>query len=49
VRYHTNADGAMSEQMNRFTGFQQGAPHLSMNYAAFLLAAEMRRSLLASY
>ncbi|WP_437489813.1 glycoside hydrolase family 15 protein [Sorangium sp. So ce1014] len=46
ARYHMNPDGSMSEQMNRFTGFQQGAAHLSMNYAAFLLATEMRRHLL---
>ncbi|AUX42353.1 glucoamylase [Sorangium cellulosum] len=47
VRHHMNPDGSMSEQMNRFTGFQQGAAHLSMNYAAFLLATEMRRYLLS--
>lgn len=44
VRYHMNPDGSMSEQMNRVTGFQQGAPDLTMNYAAFLLAVEMRRA-----
>jgi glucoamylase len=48
VRHHMNPDGSMSEQMNRFTGFQQGAAHLSMNYAAFLLATEMRRHLVLS-
>ncbi|WP_437681845.1 glycoside hydrolase family 15 protein [Sorangium sp. So ce131] len=48
VRHHMNPDGSMSEQMNRFTGFQQGAAHLSMNYAAFLLATEMRRHLLST-
>ena len=33
VRYHINPDGSMSEEMNRVTGFQQGARHLSLNYA----------------
>lgn len=42
VRYHANPDGSMSEEINRFTGFQQGARDLSMSYAAFLLAAGMR-------
>lgn len=47
VRYHANPDGSMSEQINRVTGFHQGAPDLSMNHAALLLAVEMRRRLLA--
>jgi glucoamylase len=43
VRYHINPDGSMSEEMNRATGFQQGASDLSMGYAAFLLAVKMRK------
>jgi glucoamylase len=42
VRYHINPDGSMSEEMNRITGFQQGARDLSMSYAAFILAVGMR-------
>ena len=45
VRYHINPDGSMSEQMNRVTGFQQGACDLTMGYAAFLLAAQAREQL----
>ncbi|XXY55234.1 glycoside hydrolase family 15 protein [Sorangium sp. So ce269] len=41
VHHHINPDGSLSEQMNRYTGCQQGAPDLSMNYAAYILAAEM--------
>jgi glucoamylase len=45
VRCHVGADGSMAEQINRVTGFQQGAADLTMNYAAFLLAEEARRTL----
>ncbi|KYG11127.1 hypothetical protein BE21_08580 [Sorangium cellulosum] len=41
VHRHINPGGSLSEQMNRFTGHQQGAPDLSMNYAAYVLAAGM--------
>ncbi|HTN82113.1 MAG TPA: glycoside hydrolase family 15 protein [Sorangium sp.] len=41
VHQHINPDGSLSEQMNRYTGCQQGAPDLSMNYAAYILAAEI--------
>jgi len=44
VRHHLGAEGSMAEQMNRFTGFQQGAADLTMGYAAFLLAVEARRT-----
>jgi glucoamylase len=47
VRYHANPDGSLAEQMNRATGAQQGAPDLSMNYAALLATAELRRRLSA--
>lgn len=39
VRRHTGGDGSMSEQMNRYSGFLQGAPDLTWSYAAFLVAA----------
>lgn len=42
VRYHANPDGSLSEEVNRVTGFQQGARDLSMGYAAFLLAVGLR-------
>ncbi|KYF88527.1 hypothetical protein BE17_41415 [Sorangium cellulosum] len=42
VHHHINPDGSLSEQMNRYTGCQQGAPDLSMNYAGYILADEMR-------
>lgn len=42
VRYHINPDGSMSEQMNRDTGFQQGARDLTMGYSAFLLTIRAR-------
>lgn len=48
VRRHENPDGSLWEQMNRFTGFQQGAPDLSMGYAAFLLATGLRMRLLSA-
>lgn len=38
VRYHAPADGALSEQMNRNNGFQQGARDLTWSYAAYLTA-----------
>jgi glucoamylase len=42
VSHHARADGSLSEQTNRVTGFQQGARDLSMSYAALLLAAGAR-------
>jgi len=45
IQAHINEDGSLSEQINRITGFQQGASHLSLNYAAFLLAVGARNSL----
>jgi glucoamylase len=36
VKYHAFADGSLSEQMNRYTGFMQSARDLTWNYAAVL-------------
>ncbi len=36
--YHAHKDWSQSEQINRDTGFMQGAPHLTWNYAAQLTA-----------
>lgn len=44
VRCHIGPEGSMDEQLNRVTGFQQGAADLSANYAVFLRAAEARRA-----
>ncbi|PVZ98827.1 hypothetical protein BB558_005163 [Smittium angustum] len=35
LKYHTSHDGSMSEQWNRNTGFNQGAPDLTWSYTAF--------------
>jgi glucoamylase len=46
TRYHTDAAGHYSEQMNRVTGMMQGATDLTWSYASVLTAAAERRSLL---
>lgn len=43
VKYHVDSDGQMSEQMNRWSGFLQGARDLTWSYASFLTALEVRR------
>ncbi|RKP14521.1 Six-hairpin glycosidase-like protein [Piptocephalis cylindrospora] len=43
VRYHSPKDLAQSEQWNRHTGFQQGAPHLTWSHVSFLSAIRVRR------
>ncbi|PVV00868.1 hypothetical protein BB560_004734 [Smittium megazygosporum] len=35
VKHHTASDGSISEQWNRVTGFNQGAPNLTWSYTAF--------------
>ncbi len=42
VRDLTPADGAMSEQVDRQTGLQTSARHLTWSYAAFIGAARLR-------
>ncbi|NBX77047.1 MAG: hypothetical protein EBQ92_10870 [Proteobacteria bacterium] len=42
VKYHLDSDGQMSEQMNRWSGFLQGARDLTWSYASFLTALESR-------
>jgi glucoamylase len=39
---HTAGDGSMSEQMNRWSGYMQGAQHLTWSYASYLTAAWAR-------
>ncbi|KAI8904211.1 Six-hairpin glycosidase-like protein [Powellomyces hirtus] len=38
VKYHAGAEGRLSEQMNRHTGFEQGARDLTWSYAAVVTA-----------
>ena len=42
VKFHADSDGQMSEQMNRWSGYQQGARDLTWSYASFLTALRMR-------
>lgn len=42
VKYHIDSDGQMSEQMNRWSGFLQGARDLTWSYASFLTALKTR-------
>jgi glucoamylase len=42
VKFHANADGSLSEQMDRYNGFMKSAPNLTWNYAAVLTAANER-------
>lgn len=47
VRDLTPADGALSEQVDRTTGMQTSARHLTWSYAAFISAAHQRTQALA--
>jgi glucoamylase len=48
VRYHADREqGHMSEQMNLNTGYMQGAPDLTWNYANFLSMIREREKVLA--
>jgi glucoamylase len=42
VKFHSDSDGQMSEQMNRWSGFLQGARDLTWSYASFLTALRAR-------
>lgn len=43
VRRHTKGDGSLSEQFDRWTGFERGAEDLTWSYGAFLQAVWARR------
>ncbi|KAI9724020.1 MAG: hypothetical protein M1812_000738 [Candelaria pacifica] len=43
VRQHADAEGCLSEQFNRVTGFEIGAPDLTWSYGALLEALEWRK------
>lgn len=42
VQYHQHDNGSLSEQFNRWTGFEQGARDLTWSYASFISAADAR-------
>lgn len=45
VKTHVDAEGSMSEQFDRVTGYMRGAADLTWSYGAFLAAARARRTL----
>jgi glucoamylase len=45
VRAHANADGSLSEQINKKTGFMTSAADLTWNYASMLTALQARDAL----
>ncbi len=42
AQFHMSPDGHISEQINRYTGFMQGAQDLTWSYASFLTATRWR-------
>lgn len=42
IRWHATEEGRLSEQFNRYTGFQRGAKDLTWSYGSFIGAAEDR-------
>lgn len=38
ILFHRNSDGSLSEQINRNSGYMQGAPNLTWSHASFLTA-----------
>ena len=48
VMLHANPDGSLSEQINRRTGIQQGAPNLSWSHASLITAKLARDRALSS-
>ncbi len=48
VMLHANPDGSLSEQINRRTGIQQGAPNLSWSHAGLITAKLARDKALSS-
>lgn len=43
VRRHADAEGSLSEQFDRYSGYQRGAVDLTWSYSAFLQAMKARR------
>ncbi|KAJ2837033.1 hypothetical protein FBU31_001227, partial [Coemansia sp. 'formosensis'] len=48
VARHTDRDHTMYEQWNRYTGYGQGAKHLTWSYAAHMSAARARSELIST-
>ncbi len=48
VLFHRNADGSLSEQINRENGFLQGAPNLTWSHAS-VITAKLRRDQALSF
>jgi glucoamylase len=46
VKKHADGEGALSEQFDRFTGYERGARDLTWSYAAFLQAVRARDALI---
>jgi glucoamylase len=43
IKTHVDAEGSMSEQFDRVTGYMRGAEDLTWSYGAFLQAARARK------
>ncbi|RPB05985.1 hypothetical protein L873DRAFT_1661085 [Choiromyces venosus 120613-1] len=44
IRYHAKADGRLSEQFDKYDGFQRGAHDLTWSYGSFLMAVDKRQT-----
>jgi glucoamylase len=47
VRSHVDAEGSMSEQFDKETGFMTGARDLTWSYGAFLQAVRARKDMMS--
>ena len=44
IRWHATEEGRLSEQFNRYSGFQRGAKDLTWSYGSFIGAVEDRKA-----
>ena len=44
IRYHAKPDGRLSEQFDKYDGFQRGAHDLTWSYGSFLMAVNKRET-----
>ncbi|CAI2037351.1 hypothetical protein SEUBUCD646_0I00790 [Saccharomyces eubayanus] len=49
LKTHVGADGELSEQFNKHTGFMQGARHLTWSYTSFWDAHQIRQEILNTF
>ncbi|CAI4065530.1 hypothetical protein SUVZ_09G0700 [Saccharomyces uvarum] len=49
LKTHVGADGGLSEQFNKHTGFMQGALHLTWSYTSFWDAHQIRQEILNTF